>query len=65
LRIKSPYWREIDKLISLPGIAVIDLPTIFRDNGGDNLFVDHCHPRPEGHLLIAASIFDTLRSRGW
>ena len=65
LRIKSPYWREIDKLIGLPGIAVIDLPTIFQNNGGDRLFIDHCHPRAEGHLLIATSIFDTLRSRGW
>jgi len=53
LRIKRSYWKKIDELKDLPNVVVIDLPHIFRMNGGDNLFIDHCHPTAEGHLLIA------------
>ncbi len=63
LRIKQPYRERIDILRDTPGVAVIDLPRIFYQNGGERLFVDHCHPTAEGHLLIARTIYDTIRNR--
>jgi lysophospholipase L1-like esterase len=65
LRIKRPYWEEIDHFVGAPWVSVIDLPKLFCQNGGEKLFIDHCHPTAEGHLLIARAIFDTLRTRQW
>ncbi len=65
LRIKRSYWRQIDQLQGLPGIAVIDLPRIFFDNGGERLFVDHCHPTAKGHIIIAQTLYDTICARQW
>jgi len=63
LRIKRPYWKQIDNLKGTPGVTVIDLPKLFYENGGDRLFIDHCHPTAEGHLLIAATLFDSIVNR--
>ncbi|MFQ6009178.1 MAG: hypothetical protein ACE5K8_09545, partial [Candidatus Zixiibacteriota bacterium] len=63
LRIKKSYWQEIDKLQNLPNVIVIDLPSIFKENGGERLFIDHCHPTAEGHLLIARALFSVICSR--
>jgi len=65
LRIKRPYVRQFESLRGRPSAAVIDLPLIFRENGGERLFIDHCHPTAEGHLLIAKTIYDTIRGRRW
>ncbi len=65
LRIKRTYWQEIDRFTGAPWVSVIDLPKLFCQNGGENLYVDHCHPTAEGHLLIATAVFDTLRTRQW
>jgi len=65
LRIKRPYVSELAKLRGKPETAVIDLPRIFRENGGERLFIDHCHPTAEGHMLIAKTIFDTIIGRRW
>jgi tetratricopeptide (TPR) repeat protein len=65
LRIKRSYWLELDKLKNCPGAAVIDLPEIFRENGGERLFIDHCHPTAEGHILIAQSIYEKIIERHW
>ncbi len=65
LRIKRPYTEEIDRFVGAPWVAVVDLPKLFCQNGGEKLFVDHCHPTAEGHLLITTTIFDTLRTRQW
>jgi len=65
LRIKRSYYEEIDRFVGAPWVSVIDLPKIFCQNGGEKLFIDHCHPTAEGHLLIAETIFDTLRTRQW
>jgi lysophospholipase L1-like esterase len=65
LRTKRPYWEAIDRLAREPGVTVIDLPRIFRENGGERLFFDHCHPTAEGHRLIAQAIVRALTSHGW
>jgi len=65
LRIKRAYWEKIDALKGAPGVAVIDLPGLFQRNGGEGLFIDHCHPTAQGHILIAQQIYDTIRARDW
>ena len=65
LRIKRDYWRQIDALAGTNGVAVIDLPAIFRASGGERLFFDHCHPNALGHQVIAQALYDTLHARGW
>lgn len=64
LRIKRPYWEAIDRLAHEPGVTVIDLPAVFRDNGGERLFFDHCHPTADGHRLIAQTIVRAVASLG-
>ncbi len=61
LRIKRIYQKAIDSVGELDNVTVIDLPTIFEENGGDCLFVDHCHPTLEGHRLIAQALFNAIR----
>jgi len=65
LRIKRGYWRAIDELNGRKGITVLDLPEIFAANGGEKLFIDHCHPTPEGHRLIAKEIVGTITDHNW
>jgi lysophospholipase L1-like esterase len=65
LRIKQSYCQEIDQLPRGSGLAVIDLPTIFCAEDGERLFIDHCHPTAEGHLIIARAVFDTILARRW
>jgi len=63
LRIKRDYWEKIDELEAQPNVTVIDLPTIFGKNGNEKLFIDHCHPTAEGHLLIARELFKVICGR--
>ncbi|MDH3890128.1 MAG: hypothetical protein OEV49_03515 [candidate division Zixibacteria bacterium] len=64
LRVKRTYLNQIDSLgRQNPGVEVIDMPTIFTDNGGESLFIDHCHPTREGHRLIARELYETLVGR--
>lgn len=63
LRIKKDYWEKIDELKACPNVTVIDLPTVFKENGGEKLFIDHCHPTAEGHLLIAHELFKVICGR--
>ncbi len=65
LRIKKPYWAVIDGFSNRDGIAVIDLPDIFRRNGGERLFIDHCHPTQKGHYIIAEEILRVVKEKGW
>lgn len=53
------------------GVAVVDFPGILRatakgtgDPFGEAYFLDHVHPTIEGHRLLAAGIYDAMRSRG-
>ncbi|MGD8922317.1 MAG: GDSL-type esterase/lipase family protein [Candidatus Zixiibacteriota bacterium] len=63
LRIKETYYDEIDNLKGDRGVTVIDLPRVFRQNESERLFIDHCHPTAEGHLLIARILYDSLAAR--
>jgi len=63
LRIKEEYWKDIDKMTSKDDIAVVDLPSIFELNGGETLFIDHCHPTAEGHTIIADELYKTIENR--
>jgi len=64
LRVKKEYWRVIDNMNQFENVEVIDLPELFRDNGSERLFIDHCHPTVEGHRLIAGALFDRIVERG-
>jgi tetratricopeptide (TPR) repeat protein len=53
------------------GVAVVDFPGILLatakgtgDPFGEAYFLDHVHPTIEGHRLLAAGIYDAMRSRG-
>lgn len=53
------------------GVAAVDFPGILRaaakgagDPFGEAYFLDHVHPTIEGHRLLAAGIYDAMRSRG-
>jgi len=61
LRIKNEYWQRLDSLGALDGVFVADLSKLFYDNGGEKLFIDHCHPTPEGHRLIALTLLKIVR----
>jgi lysophospholipase L1-like esterase len=63
LRIKRSNWEQIDELKNQPNVTVVDLPRIFKENGGERLFIDHCHPTAEGHFLIARELFNVICTR--
>jgi len=63
LRIKREYYRQIDSLGTTDMVTVIDLPAHFARAGGETLFIDHCHPTFEGHLLIARILKDIILGR--
>ncbi len=65
LRIKRSYCNELDKLKTASGVMVIDLPELFRKHGGEGLFIDHCHPTVDGHLIIAEAVYDSIKNRRW
>lgn len=63
LRVKRAYLDKIDSLGEHDeNVAVIDIPTIFAMNGGESLFIDHCHPTAEGHRFIAQEILKAMTS---
>ncbi len=63
LRIKRDYWQSIDSFQGTEGVYIIDLPKLFRQNGGEILFIDHCHPTPKGHQLIAQQLAELIRQK--
>lgn len=56
LRIKRSHAEILDSFSGREGIYIVDLPEIFKRNGGEKLFIDHCHPTAEGHRLIATEL---------
>ncbi|UCC44239.1 MAG: hypothetical protein JSU65_14190 [Candidatus Zixiibacteriota bacterium] len=61
LRIKRPYVEAISQISEQPGVTLIDLPRLFAENGGEGLFIDHCHPTARGHSLIADCLVEVLK----
>ncbi|HQL24824.1 MAG TPA: hypothetical protein PKY95_10440, partial [candidate division Zixibacteria bacterium] len=60
LRIKQPYLEALWALREKPGVTVVTVAEEFRANGGDGLFVDHCHPTRRGHEIIARALADVI-----
>ena len=57
-RIRKPYREALDTLIKKnPNINVIDLYKLCPEN----VFLDHCHLLPKGHILLAEAIRNQLR----
>ena len=61
-RVRSPYVKAIDAIAAKyrDKVSVVELPAFIKDD----MFVDHCHPLPEGQILIANRIRDVLQSKG-
>lgn len=64
LRIKRTYCDRIDSLLPQDKLYVITLDSLFAANGGEKLFVDHCHPTAHGHRLIAQALAELITSKG-
>ncbi len=63
LRIKNSYLQQIDYLTDYDGVTIINLPEIFKKNGGEKLFIDHCHPSEKGHRLIADALYNIIKKQ--
>lgn len=64
LRVKQGYLAQIDSIGGRDdNVIVVDMSTVFANNGGESLFVDHCHPTSGGHRLIAEELFEALVNR--
>lgn len=60
-RIRSPYLYAIDRLIGqYPSARVIDMGAIVPDS----LYLDHCHPLPEGQARMADEMRRNLAGFG-
>jgi lysophospholipase L1-like esterase len=63
LRIKSAYRSALFDAAAESGGLALDAAGLFLAHGNEQLFIDHCHPTPEGHALIAgqlAGLIDSL-----
>lgn len=56
LRMKTPYRRALFAAASRPVGLILDAADIFLTRDNERLFLDHCHPTPEGHALIATAL---------
>jgi tetratricopeptide (TPR) repeat protein len=53
-----------------PNVSVLDAENLFRRRSypyapGFNLFLDYVHPTKQGNLILAAGVFETIRSGGY
>jgi len=60
LRIKKEYLEQIDHLKNEPDLFILDLTEPFAENGGERLFIDHCHPNVTGHEVIALELLKMI-----
>jgi len=60
LRIKQSYLQILDSIGRRDNVYLIDLPRLFAAHEVERLFIDHCHPTPEGHQLIASAIMECI-----
>ncbi len=60
---KPSYNRTLDEFCKSEGVPMIDLDRAFRESGisDEELFLDHCHPSPAGHRIIARELSHTLQ----
>ena len=62
LRIKRDYVAALRSVALQRDVVLLDPSELFRTNGGERLFVDHCHPTAEGHRLLADTLRDIVES---
>ncbi len=62
LRIKSGYNHIISALAHEHEIPFIDFVQIFNLADREKLFVDHCHPDPTGHRMLAEKFAEKIAS---
>ena len=63
LRIKTSYRDALYDAAAKGGAVILDAAGLFMNNSNEQLFIDHCHPTPSGHLLVAerlAVLVDSL-----
>ncbi len=60
LRIKRAYLDKLDDVATGDNIYLITLDDVFAQNGGERLFIDHCHPTEHGHGLITREVVRVL-----
>lgn len=60
-RIRSPYLLAIDRLADrYPSVRILDMGDLIPDS----LYLDHCHPLPEGQALLANEVKKGLSDAG-
>lgn len=60
-RIRSPYIQALDRLAARhPSARIVDMTTLIPDE----LYLDHCHPRPEGQVLMADEMRRAINDLG-
>jgi len=65
LRNKKVYNDKLKLLAQQQKIPLVDLDSIFLVHDNEFLFIDHCHPKPEGHRLMAEALLEKFRQTGW
>ena len=65
LRTKDIYNQKLKELGIKFKLPLVDLDSLFLANKNEYLFIDHCHPKPEGHQLIAQALLEKLKETGW
>jgi len=66
IRVLDVYNAAVKRMASRTGATLIDLDTLFRESGGDALFIDGdpIHPNAKGHAVIANALFAEIQRRG-
>ena len=60
-RVRSPYTEAIDRLTaSHPSVRSVNMESLIPDE----LYLDHCHPLPEGQIRLAKEIGQHLKEIG-
>ncbi|RME95518.1 MAG: hypothetical protein D6766_03130, partial [Verrucomicrobia bacterium] len=70
LRMTSPLEETLRRVAREEGVPLLDWAGSIaaRSPGGapgDDWLVDHVHPKPEGHQLLAAALLGWMAGRGW
>jgi hypothetical protein len=55
-----PYADVISELADGTHAIILDLAEAFRQNGGETLYLDGIHPKPEGHRIAADALVEIL-----
>jgi hypothetical protein len=70
LRMLEPMYTDLQRIAARFGVPFVDMrarieAVALEGIPGNDLFVDHVHPAPSTHQLIARAIADELARSGW